>query len=79
MMGTARHGRLRCRFYIERVGTSSAKRGVPQHAFRDARGTDQDAHARTPVSATVLSSSKRLIDDTPVDHLRRLRLTPNDN
>jgi hypothetical protein len=79
MMGTARPARLRCRFYIERVGTSSAKRGVPQNAFRDARGTDQGAHARTRVSATVLGSSKRLIDETPVDHLRRLRLPPDDN
>jgi hypothetical protein len=79
MMGAARHARLRRRFYVERVATSSAERGVPQHAFRDARGTDRCVHARARVRPTVLGSSKRLVDEAPVDHLRQLRLTPDDN
>ena len=79
MMGAARHARLRRRFYIERVSTSSAELGVPQNAFRDAPGTDRTVPARTRVRPTVLGSSKRLIDEAPVDHLRQLRLTPDDN
>lgn len=79
MMGAARHARLRRRFYVERVGTSSAERGVPQHAFRDARGTERCVHARTRVRPMVLGSSKGLVDEAPVDHLRQLRLLPDDN
>lgn len=79
MMGAARHARLRRGFYVERVGTNSAERGVPQHAFRDARGTERCAHARARVRPTVLGSSKGLVDEAHVDHLRQLRLTPDDN
>ena len=79
MMGAARHARLCRRFSIERVGTSSAERGVPQNALRDASRTDRTVHARTRVRPTVLGSSKRLIDEAPVDHLRQLRLDPDDN
>jgi hypothetical protein len=79
MMGTAQHARLRHRFYVERVGTSSAERGVPQNALRDARGTDQCVHARARVRPTVFGSSKGLVDEASVDHLRQLRLAPDDN
>ena len=79
MMGVTRHARLRRRFYVERVGTSSAERSVPQHAFRDARGTDRCVHARARVRPTVLGSSKWLVDEAPLDHLRQLRLAPDDN
>lgn len=79
MMGATKHARLRRRFYVERVGTSSAERGVPQHAFRDARWTDRCVHARARVRPTVPGSSKGLVDEDPVDNLRQLRLTPDDN
>jgi hypothetical protein len=79
MMGTAQHARLRRRFYVERVSTSSAERGVPQNAFRDARETEWCVHARARVRPTVLGSSKGLVDEDPVDHLCQLRLIPDDN
>lgn len=79
MMGPARHARFHRQFYVERVGTSSVERSVPQHAFRDARGTDRCVHARARVRPTVLGSSKGLVEEAPVDHLRQLRLAPADN
>ena len=79
MRGATRHARLRRRFYVERVGTNSAERGVPQNALRDTRGTDWCVHARARVRPAVLGSSKGLVDEAPVDHLRQLRLTPDDN
>lgn len=79
MKDAARHARLRRRFYVERVGTSSAERGVPQHAFRDAHGADRCVHAGPRVSPTVIGPSKGLVDEAPVDHLRQLRLAPDDN
>jgi hypothetical protein len=79
MMGAARHARLRRRFYAERVGTNSAERGAPQNAFRDARGTERCVHARARVRPTPLGSSKGLVDEAPIDHLRQLQLAPDDN
>lgn len=79
MMGAARHARLCRRLYVARVGTNSVERGVPQNAFRDARGTDRCVHARARVRPTVLGSPKGLVDEAPVDHLRQLRLARDDN
>ena len=79
MIDAAWHARLRRRFYIERVGTSSAECGVPQHAFRDAHEADRCVHAGPRVRPTVLGSSTWLVDEAPVDHLRQLRLAPDDN
>jgi len=58
MRGATRHARLRRRLYVERVGTTSAERDVPQNAFRDACGTDRCVHARARVRPAVLGSSK---------------------
>jgi hypothetical protein len=79
MMDAARHARLHRRFYVERVGTTSAERGVPQHAFRDAHEADRCVHAEAWGSPTVIGPSKGLVDAVPVDHLRQLRLAPGDN
>jgi len=79
MMGAARHARLRRRFYVERGGTNSAERGVPQNAFCDASGSDRCVHVRARARPTVLGSSKGLANEAPVDHLRQLRLPPDDN
>jgi len=79
MRGATRHARLRRRFYVERVGTSSVERGIPQQAFRDVRWTDRCVHARARVRLAGLGSSKGVVDEAPVDHLRQLRLPPDDN
>lgn len=79
MMGAARHARLRHRPYVERIGTSSAELGVSPNAFRDARGTDRCVRAKARASPTVIGPSKGLIDAVPVDHLRQLRMVPDDN
>jgi hypothetical protein len=87
MMDAALYARLRRRFYVERIGTSSAERGVPQHAFRDALGTDRFVRARARVSPTVevrdrrvrRRPGRRIRSTGDFMDLRQLRLLPDDN